>query len=163
LRTLLGDRILKGVEVETMNTKPKVLGYWLTTSLFAVAFLASGAAELAGAPAAITATLALGYPAYVLTILGVWKVLSVPALLAPRLPRLKEWAYAGIFFDLTGAAVSHAVTGDSPGKIATPLVLLLIAAASWALRPSSRTLRADATSPKRAQPVASPEGVTAHA
>jgi hypothetical protein len=55
---------------------------------------------------------ALGYPVYFLTILGVWKVLSAPALLAPRLPRLKEWAYAGIFFDLTGAAASHAFSGD---------------------------------------------------
>jgi hypothetical protein len=145
-----------------MNTKSKVIGYWLTTGLFAAAFLASGAAELAGAPAAVTATVGLGYPAYVLTILGVWKVLSVPALLAPRLPRLKEWAYAGIFFDLTGAAASHAFSGESLGKIATPLVLLLIAAASWALRPASRTWSAGALRPKSARPVASPEGVRAH-
>ena len=146
-----------------MNTNPKVIGYWLTTGLVAAAFLASGAAELAGAPAAVTATLGLGYPAYVLTILGLWKVLSVPALLAPRLPRLKEWAYAGIFFDLTGAAASHAFSGESLGKIATPLVLLLIAVASWALRPPSRTFRPEATFPKSAQPVASPAGVAAHA
>src|SRR5713226_3574556 len=134
------------MEVRTMHTKPKVIGYWVTTGLFAAAFLASGAAELASAPAAVASTLALGYPAYFLTILGVWKVLSAPALLAPRLPRLKEWAYAGIFFDLTGAAASHAISGDSPGKIATPLVLLLIAAASWALRPPSRTWKTDSTS-----------------
>jgi hypothetical protein len=134
-----------------MNTKWKVIPYWLTTGLFAAAFLASGAAELAAAPAAVAATVALGYPAYVLTILGVWKVLSVPALLAPRFPRLKEWAYAGIFFDLTGAAVSHAVSGDSPGTIAVPLVLLVLAGASWALRPPSRTLAFDTTLPRRAQ------------
>jgi hypothetical protein len=146
-----------------MNTKPKVIGYWMTTGLFAAAFLASGASELAGAPAAVTATVALGYPTYVLTILGLWKVLSVPALLAPGLPRLKEWAYAGIFFDLTGAAASHAFSGNSPGIIATPLVLLLVAAASWALRPPSRTLMAEASRPKSAQPVASPERAGAHA
>ena len=145
-----------------MNTKPKVIAYWLTTGLFAAAFLASGAAELAAAPAAVAATLALGYPVYVLTILGVWKVLSVPALLAPRLPRLKEWAYAGIFFDLTGAAVSHAVTGDSPGKIATPLVLLLLAGASWALRPPSRSWPSDATLPTGAHALSSPGNVPAH-
>jgi len=143
-----------------MSTKPKV--YWLTTGLFAGAFLASGAAQLAAAPAMVAAIRALGYPAYVLTILGVWKVLSVPALLAPRLPRLKEWAYAGIFFDLTGAAVSHAVTGDSPGRIATPLVLLLLAGVSWALRPPSRTWTSDMTLPKRARAVTSPENVPAH-
>src|SRR5882672_12966923 len=84
---------------------------------------------------------------------GAWKVLSVPALLAPRLPRLKEWAYAGIFFDLTGAAASHAFSGDPPGRIATPLLLLLIAAMSWALRPSSRTWKSDSTLPDSAQAV----------
>ena len=146
-----------------MNTKPKLIGYWLTTGLFAAAFLAAGASELAGAPAAVTATVALGYPAYVLTILGLWKILSVPALLAPRFPRLKEWAYAGIFFDLTGAAASHAFSGASLGIIATPLVLLLLAAASWALRPPSRTLKADAPLPKRARPLDSSERVAAHA
>jgi hypothetical protein len=145
-----------------MNTKPKVIGYWLTTGLFAAAFLASGAAELAGAPAAVTATVALGYPTYVLTILGVWKVLSVPALLAPRLPRLKEWAYAGILFDLTGAAASHAFSHATLGNIATPLVLLLVAGASWALRPPSRTFTSDATLPKRARATSSHENVPAH-
>jgi hypothetical protein len=146
-----------------MQTKAKTIGYWVTTGLFAAAFLASGAAELASAPAAVAATRALGYPVYFLTILGVWKVLSAPALLAPRLPRLKEWAYAGIFFDLTGAAASHAFSGDPPGKIATPLVLLAIAAASWALRPPSRIWQSDATFRKGAQAVAPPEDVAVHA
>ncbi len=151
------------MEIKTVHTKARVIAYWVTTGLFAAAFLASGAAELASAPAAVAPMIALGYPAYVPTILGAWKVLSVPALLAPRLPRLKEWAYAGIFFDLTGAAVSHAISGDSPGKIATPLVLLLIAAASWALRPPSRSWKTDSTLPKSAQAVASPEDVAAQA
>ena len=74
--------------VEGMQTKAIVIGYWVTTGLLAVAFLAGGVAELAAAPAVVAATTALGYPAYFLTILGAWKVLSVPALLAPRLPRL---------------------------------------------------------------------------
>jgi hypothetical protein len=142
-----------------MHTKPKLIGYWVTTGLCAAAFLAAGAAELGSAAGAVASTLALGYPAYLVTILGVWKVLSVPALLAPRLPRLKEWAYAGIFFDLTGAAASHAFSGESPAKIATPLVLLLIAAASWALRPPSRAWKMDPTLPKSAQAVASPGDV----
>src|SRR5258706_7117371 len=146
-----------------MNTKPKLIGYWLTTGLFAAAFLAAGAAELAGAPSAVTATVALGYPAYVLTILGLWKILSVPALLAPRLPRLKERAYAGIFFDLTGAAASHAFSGDSAAKIATPLVLLLLAGASWALRPASRALPSDSTVRESAPSVAWRKDVIARA
>jgi membrane protease YdiL (CAAX protease family) len=152
-----------------MQTKPKSsksprsIAYWVVTGLLAAALLTGGAAELASSPAAIAATRALGYPAYFLIILGVWKVLSVPALLAPRLPRLKEWAYAGIFFDLTGAAASHAFSGDPPGKIATPLVLLVIAAASWALRPPSRTCSSDSKPRKHAQAAAPPEDVAAHA
>src|SRR6266850_292940 len=144
-----------------MTTKPRTIGYWAATGLIAAAFLAGGAAELTSAPDVVATTLALGYPAYVLTILGIWKVLSVPALLAPRLPRLKEWAYAGVFFDLTGAAASHAFSGDSAGKIATPLLLLLIAAMSWALRPSSRTWKSDSTLPDSAQAVASPDDLAA--
>src|SRR5258707_10537608 len=147
----------------TMQTKPKVIGYWVATGLLAAAFLAGGAAELASAPAVVTSTLALGYPAYVLTIVGLWKVLTVPALLAPRLPRLKEWAYAGIFFDLSGAAASHAFSGDPPGKIATPLVLLLIAVASWALRPGARAWKPDSAARHSAPTVASPTDVPAHA
>ena len=149
-----------------MQTKPKVIGYWLTTGLFAAAFLAAGLAELASAPAVVETTVALGYPVYFLTILGFWKVVSAPVLLAPGLPRLKEWAYAGTFFDLTGAAASHAFSGDPAGKIATPLVLLLIAAASWALRPPSRTWTLDSTLPstlpKSTRALASAE-VAAHA
>ena len=146
-----------------MQTKPRRIGYWATTGLLAALFLASGVAELARAPAVLSGMQSLGYPAYMVTILGLWKVLSVPALLLPRLPRLKEWAYAGIFFDLTGAAVSHAVSGDPPAKIATPLVFLLIGAASWALRPPSRTW-ATHPAPGKAKEVAPfPEDVPANA
>jgi hypothetical protein len=80
----------------------------------------------------------LGYPAYFVTILGIWKVLGGLAILAPRRPLLKEWAYAGIAFDLTGAAFSHAAVGQPMVKVIVPLVLLGIAVASWALRPASR-------------------------
>ena len=83
----------------------------------------------------------LGYPAYFFTILGVWKLGAVIALVAPGLPRLKEWAYAGIFFNLTGAAASHAVVRDPLGNVMTPLIVLAIAMTSWALRPESRRLR----------------------
>ncbi|MGZ5970135.1 MAG: DoxX family protein, partial [Polyangiales bacterium] len=82
----------------------------------------------------------LGYPAYFATILGTWKLLGAVAIVAPRYPRLKEWAYAGIMFDLTGASLSHLASGDPAGKVVTPLVLLGLAAASWALRPSKRVL-----------------------
>ena len=82
----------------------------------------------------------LGYPAYFSTILGAWKLLGAIAIVAPRYPRLKEWAYAGFFFDLTAAAISHAFVGDGVGDILAPLGFLALVAASWALRPASRRL-----------------------
>jgi hypothetical protein len=147
-----------------MQTNQKrVTGYWVATGLVAAALLAGGIAEVTSAPSVVMTMSALGYPPYFVVILGIWKVLSVPALLSPRLPRLKEWAYAGIFFDLTGGAASHLISGDPLGRVATPLVLLLIAAASWALRPPSRTLGAHSRSPESAQARARSEDVVAPA
>ncbi len=85
----------------------------------------------------------LGYPMYFFAILGVWKVLGAVAILVPRYPLLKEWAYAGIFFDLTGAAASCAAVGGYGAygfHILAPLILTVVAVASWALRPTSRTM-----------------------
>ncbi len=118
----------------------KTIAYWTTTGLLAAAFLAGGFFDLSHAPPVLEGMKVLGYPAYVATILGVWKVLGAAAILAPGLPRAKEWAYAGILFDLTGAAASHAFVSDPAGKVVTPLVLLALAGASWALRPASRRL-----------------------
>lgn len=126
--------------------KVRLIGYWVTTALIALELLVGGVADLAhgrqllfvGGP--VTLILAqLGYPVYVLTILGWWKVLGAIALVVPRFPRLKEWAYAGTFFDLTGAAVSFALRGNSADAIA-PLFLATLVLASWALRSHSRTL-----------------------
>ena len=85
----------------------------------------------------------LGYPMYFFAILGVWKVLGAIAILVPRFPRLKEWAYAGIFFDLTGAAASCAAVGGYGAygfHVIAPLILAVLTMVSWALRPPSRTL-----------------------
>jgi hypothetical protein len=85
----------------------------------------------------------LHYPSYFVTILGVWKVLGVIAILVPRFPRLKEWAYAGIFFDLTGAAASCAAVGGYGAygfHVIAPLFIAGFTVASWALRPESRTI-----------------------
>jgi uncharacterized membrane protein YphA (DoxX/SURF4 family) len=125
----------------------RTIGYWTATGLIALAFLAGGAFDVSGAPE-VTAGLAhLGYPAYFATLLGGWKLLGALALVAPGLPRLKEWAYAGIAFDLTGAAFSHAAVSDGAAKVLVPLVLLGIAVASWALRPESRTLAVRQSAP----------------
>ena len=81
---------------------------------------------------------------------GIWEVLAGIALLAPRVPRLKEWAYAGIFFNMTGAAASRAVRGDDVSHIVAPLVFACLAEASWALRPQSRSLGVLSPAEKRA-------------
>src|SRR6266851_1122968 len=120
------------------SMKMRPIAYWVTTALTAFVFLSGGAADIARPPFVMEGMTHLGYPAYFVTILGVWKVLGGIAVLAPRLPRLKEWAYAGMLFDLTGASASHAAVGDPAAKIATPLIILAIVAASWALRPESR-------------------------
>src|SRR2546430_13112934 len=82
----------------------------------------------------------LGYPLYFLTIIGVWKLLGAVALLVPRFPRLKEWAYAGTFIEMTGAAASWAACGGGMGDLIAPLAFAVLTLASWALRPPSRTL-----------------------
>jgi hypothetical protein len=111
-----------------------------------------GAFNLFGFPRVLETMAHLGYPAYFPKIVGAWKVLGAVAVLAPRFPRLKEWAYAGILFDLTSAAASHAMSGDPAGKVIPPLVLLAVAAASWAPRPEGRNLASEAK-PEASAPI----------
>jgi uncharacterized membrane protein YphA (DoxX/SURF4 family) len=127
--------------------KIRTIGYWAVTGVSALAFAAGGAMDLAHSPDVIAGMSHLGYPAYFATILGTWKLLGAIALLVPRFPRVKEWAYAGMFFDLTGAALSHAAVGDAAPKILTPLFLLAVVAASWALRPENLKLARPALAP----------------
>lgn len=84
----------------------------------------------------------LGYPVYILLFLGVWKILGAAAIIAPGFPRLKEWAYAGSFFQITAAAASHALVGHDLTMLIYPIVITVITLVSWALRPPDRTLRA---------------------
>ena len=120
----------------TTTTRTKKTLYWTSTGLSALALAGIGAADLAHAPKMLEGLAHLGYPPYFATILGAWKLLGVAAILAPGLPRLKEWAYAGLFFTLTGAAMSHAASGDPAGNVLFPLVILGVIATSWALRPA---------------------------
>ncbi|MEY4512153.1 MAG: hypothetical protein RLZZ450_4275 [Pseudomonadota bacterium] len=136
--------------------KPKLIAYWITTALVAFVFVGGGTMDLLGSAEVIAGMAALGYPAYFATILGVWKVLGAGAVLVPGLPRVKEWAYAGMFFDLTGAAISHASVSDPAGKVITPLVITALLIASWRLRPASRvlgTLSSSASATQGAQPL----------
>ena len=118
----------------------KKIAYWITTVVTAFVFLSGGVADLLKPPPVLEGMIHLGYPVYFVLILGTWKVLGSIAILAPKFPRLKEWAYAGMFFDLTGATASHISVGDDLFHRITPLVILAIVIASWALRPESRKL-----------------------
>ena len=104
--------------------------------------LSGGLTELAQLQGKIEGMQALGYPLYMMAILGTWKVLGSITLLAPRFPRLKEWAYAGMFFNMTGAAVSHLVVADEAWHVYYTASLAIVVLVSWALRPESRTLGA---------------------
>jgi hypothetical protein len=124
----------------------KVIAYWIATTIIGLETLAGGFVDLTNGREAIFAgnpvvevVTSLGYPAYVLTILGIWKILGAITLIVPGVRRLKEWAYAGIVFELSGAAASHAIRHQG-SDIVAPLVLLGVALASWALRPPGRRL-----------------------
>ena len=124
--------------------KAKNVTYWITTGLIAFFIGGGGFAQMwqyLGNPHGVVPV--LGYPMYFFAILGVWKVLGAIAILVPRFARLKEWAYAGIFFDLTGAAASCAAVGGYGAygfHVIAPLILAGLTVASWALRPESRTI-----------------------
>ncbi|WNR44979.1 DoxX family protein [Paenibacillus roseipurpureus] len=122
------------------NERNKLIAYWVTTILGPASFVIGGFFFITHGEQQIATLDALGYPEYVLTILGFWKLMAVIAILIPRFPRLKEWAYAGFFFELTGAAASHLLNGDSFAVAAQALVFLALVMASWALRPRSRKL-----------------------
>lgn len=126
-------------------TKTTTTAYWVTTSIIAFVLASGGAADLVRQTDTTAGMLHLGYPLYFLTILGIWKLLGAAVLVAPGLPRLKEWAYAGAIFDFTGAVASHLAMSDAARHIATPAVFAAITLASWALRPGRRRLTGAAT------------------
>lgn len=119
----------------------RTLLFWLSTVLFCLMMLFSGVVNAMHLDAALEVMRNLGYPDYVLTILGVWKILGVLALLAPGFPLLKEWAYAGFAFDISGAFFSHLAVGAGLTEALGPLLFLGMGAASYLLRPESRRIR----------------------
>lgn len=114
-------------------TRVVKITYWITTILLALQYTLGGVVDVIQPPTAVETMRHLGYPPYFLPMLGVAKLLAVPALLVPGFPRLREWAYAGITFNLIAAAYSHLRAGDSVGTIALPLVILAVATVSLVL------------------------------
>jgi hypothetical protein len=126
------------------TAKAVSVAYWICTALTAFFIASGGLAYALAVPDVVAGVIQLGFPLYFVQLLGVWKVLGGLAIVAPGFPRLKEWAYAGILFDLTGAAVASAVMGASIGAewwhVLAPLSIAAMMVASWALRPPSRRL-----------------------
>ena len=119
-------------------TKRNKIIYWISTLWLALGMASTGVVQLSKSQTEVDSITHLGYPAYLLTILGIWKILGVIAVLIPKFPLLKEWAYAGFFFAMTGATFSRIASGDSINAMFPSLLLLVLAIVSWYYRPVSR-------------------------
>jgi len=121
--------------------------YWISTIWLALGMVSTGMVQLtkqvaegAVAPPGVWGITKLGYPIYFLTVIGVWKILGSIAVLVPKFPLLKEWAYAGFFFIMSGAIFSHIAVGSSVTELIPSLLLLILTCVSWYFRPLSRRI-----------------------
>jgi len=121
----------------TMTKRNKII-YWIATPWLALGMLSTGIVQLIKMKEEADMMAHLGYPLYFLTILGVWKILGVIAVLVSKFPLLKEWAYAGFFFAMSGAVVSHLAVGDAAKEFFGPVLLLILTFVSWYFRPADR-------------------------
>lgn len=119
-------------------TKTNKIIYWVSTIWLALGMLSTGILQLMKMKEEAEMMSHLGYPLYFLTLLGVWKILGVIAVLIPKYPLLKEWAYAGFFFAMSGAIWSHIALGDGAMDFFGPTLLLVLVLVSWYFRPDSR-------------------------
>ena len=129
-----------------MKKRDKII-YWIATIWLALGMVSTGIVQLlktenegALAPPGVYGVTHLGYPVYFLTIIGVWKILGVAAVLIPKFPLLKEWAYAGFFFIMSGAIFSHIAVGHPLNEIFPSVLLLILTLASWYFRPANRKI-----------------------
>jgi hypothetical protein len=114
--------------------------YWIFTLWLALGMTSTGIVQLLKTPEEVDLMTRLGYPVYLLTILGVWKLLGTVAVLIPKFQLLKEWAYAGFFFNMSGALFSHMAMGAAWNEVLPPVLLLVLTAISWYFRPANRRL-----------------------
>lgn len=119
-------------------TKTHKIIYWVATLWLALGMTSTGIVQLLRLKDDVDRMTHLGYPAYLLTMLGIWKLLGVIAVLIPKYPLVKEWAYAGFFFTMSGAALSHIIVSDPFSEIAPSLLLLTLTIVSWYFRPENR-------------------------
>ncbi|HEY9048445.1 MAG TPA: DoxX family protein [Ohtaekwangia sp.] len=119
-------------------TKRNKIIYWIATIWLALGMVSTGVVQLLQVKEEVDMMTHLGYPLYFLIILGVWKLLGVIAVLIPKFPLLKEWAYAGFFFAMSGAVLSHLASGDGAKEFFGPTLLIVLTIISWYFRPADR-------------------------
>jgi uncharacterized membrane protein YphA (DoxX/SURF4 family) len=121
-------------------TKRNKIIYWIATIWLSLGMVSTAIVQLMHMDEVVQQMSKLGYPTYFLTIIGIWKILGVVAVLAPKFPLFKEWAYAGFFFLMTGAIASHVAVGDAATEFFGPSLLLILTIVSWYFRPADRKL-----------------------
>lgn len=122
-----------------MKKRTKII-YWIATIWLSLGMLSTGIVQLLQLKEEVDMMTHLGYPLYFLTLLGIWKILGVITILIPKLPTLKEWAYAGFFFSMSGAVYSHLAIGDPAIELFGPVLLLVLTGVSWYLRSTDRKI-----------------------
>ena len=120
--------------------KRKQIWYWIITGLLSFSIFFGGLSQALLLKQTVEGFKPLGYPTYFIALIGIWKMLGVVAILVPKFKLLKEWAYAGIFFVMTGAVISHIAANDIHTQIIAPVVLAAFAVLSWYLRPADRRI-----------------------
>lgn len=123
-------------------TKRNKIIYWIATVWLSLGMTFTGIVQLIKMKEEVDMMEHLGYPLYFLTLLGIWKILGVIAVLIPRFPLLKEWAYAGFFFAMSGAIFSHVARGDGAAELFGPSLLIVLTVVSWYFRPADRKINA---------------------
>lgn len=127
------------METQKSQKRNKII-YWIFTLWTALGMISTAIVQLMKHPDEVQNFTTLGYPLYLMTIIAVWKILGVVAILIPKTPLLKEWAYAGFVFVMSGAVISHLIVGDSFGKTFPAVLLLALVIISWYFRPADRKI-----------------------
>ena len=122
-----------------MKKRDKII-YWVATIWLSLGMVSTGIVQLIQIEEEVQKMNTLGYPSYFLTIIGVWKILGVIAVLIPKFPLVKEWAYAGFFFLMSGAIFTHLAVADEAVEYFGPALLLVLTVVSWYFRPADRKL-----------------------
>jgi uncharacterized membrane protein len=120
--------------------KRKLIWYWIITGILSFCIFTGGLFQALQLKEVVQGFKPLGYPNYFISLIGVWKVLGIIAILIPGFKLLKEWAYAGIFFAMTGAVISHLASNDIHPQIIAPFLLAVLVVLSWYLRPADRKI-----------------------